>query len=100
MLSFLFFSMSRPFVFGSMAAYIGRIFGFKNFGKLYGLARISGSLATAMNYPLSRFAEESCGGNYYWVNLGFLCLEALMFSFPIYLCTHVFSGFVFRPAFE
>lgn len=80
-----------------MAAYVGRIFGFQNFGKLYGLARLSGSVATAMNYPLSRLAEGTFHGNYYLVNLGFLCMEAAMFVFPIYLCTVVFSGFLFRP---
>lgn len=93
------FAASRPFIFGAMAAYIGRLFGFKNFGKLYGLARFSGAIATAMTYPLAYIGEVMLEGNYFYVNLGFLLFEVLCFAFPIYLVYGVFSGFIFRPGY-
>eukprot|EP00897_Mesotaenium_endlicherianum_P001385 jgi/Mesen1/1274/ME000013S00764 len=96
---FVCYTISRAFTFGALAAYIARLFGFANFGKLYGFARLSGAIATILSYPLANLAETSYGGNYFYVNLGFIVVEVLLCLFPVYLVKYVFSGFFFRPGY-
>jgi hypothetical protein len=96
-LSFALYAMVRPFLFGSMAAYIGRLFGFKNFGKLYGLMRVMGSLAVSLEYPLQLLSIHTFEGHYRYVNLGFVFIGILLFIYPVFLWKKVFYGNFLRP---
>ncbi|GAQ86927.1 major facilitator superfamily protein [Klebsormidium nitens] len=66
-LAFVLYAVFRPFLFGSMAAYIGRLFGFKNFGKLYGLMRVVGSVAVSLEYPLQLMTVHFFNGQYVYI---------------------------------
>eukprot|EP00271_Cylindrocystis_brebissonii_P013127 TRINITY_DN32732_c0_g1_i1.p1 TRINITY_DN32732_c0_g1~~TRINITY_DN32732_c0_g1_i1.p1 ORF type:complete len:522 (-),score=105.28 TRINITY_DN32732_c0_g1_i1:567-2132(-) len=97
-ISFVLYALVRPFIFGATAAFLGRVFGFSNFGRLFGVNRLGGALFTALQYPLTSLAERTFGGNYFFVNLGFLCTELfIMIAFPLYLWKVVFYGFLIRP---
>ena len=96
-ISFVLYAMVRPFVFGGMAAYLGQIFGFANFGKLYGLVRVTGAVAVAFEFLLEQITINYFGGDYLYVNLGFLGCGLALFIFPVYLWKHVFYGYFLRP---
>lgn len=99
--SFVLYALVRPFIFGATAAFIGRVFGFSNFGRLFGINRLSGAIATILQGPLMSLAEHTCGGNYAYVNIGFLVVEILIaLIYPYYLWKSVFYGFLFRPPAE
>lgn len=80
-----------------MAAYLGRLFGFRNFGKLFGIARLAGALSTSLISTLTEIAKHRFGGDYFWINVGFDVAGLLLFIFPIYLVHYVFYGFAIRP---
>lgn len=80
-----------------MAAYLGRLFGFRNFGKLFGIARLAGALSTSLISTLTEIAKHKFGGDYFWINVGFDVAGLLLFIFPVYLVHSVFYGFAIRP---
>ena len=96
-LAFILYAVFRPFLFGSMAAYIGRLFGFKNFGKLYGLMRVMGALAVSLEYPLQVLTVRYFSGEYVYINCGFIGVGVLMFLYPVFLWKKIFYGNFFRP---
>ncbi|CAI7932199.1 unnamed protein product [Closterium sp. NIES-54] len=54
LVAFLAFAIARAFIYSTMAAYVGTLFGFRNFGRLYGINRLGGAFLTLLQYPLMR----------------------------------------------
>ncbi|CAI7814688.1 unnamed protein product, partial [Closterium sp. NIES-54] len=52
LVSFTAYSIARAFIYSTMAALIASLFGFRNFGRLYGLTRFIGAFAALLQYPL------------------------------------------------
>lgn len=96
-ISFVLFAALRPFLFGSITAFLGRVFGFKNFGKLYGLKRIMGAIATFLGYPLQILTIHSLQNRYMYVNTGFVVIGFVFFTFPLFLWKRVFYNVFLRP---
>jgi hypothetical protein len=96
-IAFIAYSANRPYLFGAMSAYLGRLFGFRNFGKLFGIARLAGAISTSLTSTLTTLAKTQFGGDYFWVNVGFDVGGLLLFVFPFYLIHCVFYGFAIRP---
>lgn len=91
------FAALRPFLFGSITAFLGRVFGFKNFGQLYGLKRIMGALATFLGYPLQVLTIHALHNRYVYVNSSFMAIGVVFFAFPLYLWKKVFYNVFLRP---
>ncbi|CAI5530325.1 unnamed protein product [Closterium sp. Naga37s-1] len=97
LVSFTAYSIARAFIYSTMAALIASLFGFRNFGRLYGLTRFIGAFAALLQYPLMRYGEEAMGGDFTGMTAGFMACElALATLFPLYL-THCLFGFFWRP---
>ncbi|CAI5469123.1 unnamed protein product, partial [Closterium sp. Yama58-4] len=97
LLSFAAYSVARAFIYSTMAALIASLFGFRNFGRLYGLTRFIGAFAVLLQYPLMRYGEETMNGDFTGMTAGFMVCElALATLFPLYL-THCLFGFFWRP---
>ncbi|CAI5996280.1 unnamed protein product [Closterium sp. NIES-65] len=97
LLSFAAYSVARAFIYSTMAALIASLFGFRNFGRLYGLTRFIGAFAALLQYPLMRYGEEAMRGDFTGMTAGFMACElALATLFPLYL-THCLFGFFWRP---
>ncbi|CAI7770511.1 unnamed protein product [Closterium sp. NIES-53] len=58
LVAFLAFTIARAFIYSTMAAYVGTLFGFRNFGRLYGINRLGGAFLTLLQYPLMRAAPS------------------------------------------
>ncbi|CAI6004523.1 unnamed protein product [Closterium sp. NIES-64] len=96
-LHFAAYSVARAFIYSTMAALIASLFGFRNFGRLYGLTRFIGAFAALLQYPLMRYGEEAMRGDFTGMTAGFMACElALATLFPLYL-THCLFGFFWRP---
>ncbi|CAI5932391.1 unnamed protein product [Closterium sp. NIES-64] len=97
LLSFAAYSVARAFIYSTMAALIASLFGFRNFGRLYGLTRFIGAFAALLQYPLMRYGEEAMRGDFMGMTAGFMACElALATLFPLYL-TYCLFGFFWRP---
>eukprot|EP00897_Mesotaenium_endlicherianum_P004645 jgi/Mesen1/4208/ME000219S03330 len=95
---FAFFAFNRPCIFGAFSAYMADVFGFANFGKLYGLAQLGGAIVTPLQFLFVLLVENYLGGSYFWVNFSFfLAAVVFLLSFPYYVTTRVFSGFYVKP---
>eukprot|EP01094_Clydonella_sp_ATCC50884_P027109 TRINITY_DN7655_c0_g1_i1.p1 TRINITY_DN7655_c0_g1~~TRINITY_DN7655_c0_g1_i1.p1 ORF type:complete len:349 (+),score=129.29 TRINITY_DN7655_c0_g1_i1:115-1161(+) len=98
LITFTFFSMSRPFVFAAMSAMIAELFGFVNYGKLYGILRFFGAVCTLLQYPLTYLAVDVFNGDFMWTNVILLACSLLSFLFPLYLWRTLFYGNCIRPS--
>lgn len=97
---FLCFACNRPFIFGAYSNFVADVFGFRNFGKMYGSAQMLGAILTPLQFFLLKLVNSTLGGDFFWVNFGFLVAAAVMLlAWPYYIVTYVFSGFVCRPKF-
>ncbi|CAI7814690.1 unnamed protein product [Closterium sp. NIES-54] len=86
LVAFLAFAIARAFIYSTMAAYVGTLFGFRNFGRLYGINRLGGAFLTLLQYPLMSACESSMGAQFVLVNGVFLAIELMLTAtFPYYL---------------
>ncbi|CAI5474695.1 unnamed protein product [Closterium sp. Yama58-4] len=97
LVAFLAFAIARAFIYSTMATYIGTLFGFRNFGRLYGINRLGGAFLTLLQYPLTSACESSMGAQFVLVNGLFLAIELILTAtFPYYLSVAMY-GYFWRP---
>ncbi|GJP48684.1 hypothetical protein CLOM_g7968 [Closterium sp. NIES-68] len=97
LLGFTAYSIARAFIYSSMAALIAALFGFRNFGRLYGITRFIGAFAALLQYPLMSYGEVTMAGDFTVITAAFIACElAIAMLFPLYL-THTLFGFFWRP---
>ncbi|GJP48683.1 hypothetical protein CLOM_g7967 [Closterium sp. NIES-68] len=97
LVAFVAFAIARAFIYSTMAAYVGSLFGFRNFGRLYGINRLGGAFLTVLQYPLMSVCESSTGAQFVVVNGIFLIIELILTAtFPYYLSVAMYEYF-WRP---
>ena len=90
---------ARPLMYSAFATFVADVFGFSNFGKLYGLAQLGGLLVAPLNYGLAAGTMAYAGGQYLGADCLLLLLGLVVFTgFTVYLSMGVMSGFFIRPA--
>lgn len=83
--SIVIFSILRPLLYSAANDYCARVFGFRNFGKVYGTMILVAGLFNLLQYLLSYIATEVLNGNYQPINAVLVGLTTLTFIFPYYL---------------
>lgn len=87
-LTFLFFSIFRAFLFSVMAYFSVHRFGPINSGRLYGLTMSIAGTFNFINYPMVLVVNKYWGGDYFYYNL----IQFLLFA-PLLLVVH----FLLKP---
>eukprot|EP00271_Cylindrocystis_brebissonii_P019670 TRINITY_DN6117_c0_g1_i1.p1 TRINITY_DN6117_c0_g1~~TRINITY_DN6117_c0_g1_i1.p1 ORF type:complete len:629 (-),score=102.97 TRINITY_DN6117_c0_g1_i1:783-2669(-) len=100
-IGYFFFGLNRPLAFGSFTAYLAEVFGFRNFGRLFGVAQLTGSVATPIQYLLFFLVDaySTSTSAYLGVNVSLTLVSLILTALiPWYLTVYVFSNFFFRPS--
>lgn len=91
-------STSRPFMYSTITTYIAEVFGYSNFGKLFGLVQLGGLLVGPIQYALIISVHQFLKDDYFWINISLLLVGGFLFiAFIYYLVHSLFSGFFQRP---
>lgn len=88
LVTFLFFSFFRAFLFSVMAYFSVHRFGPINSGKLYGLTISVSGFFNFINYPMVLVVNKYWGGDYFYYNL----IQFMLFV-PLLMAVH----FLLRP---
>ncbi|KXS22198.1 hypothetical protein M427DRAFT_26825 [Gonapodya prolifera JEL478] len=75
----------RPFMYTTTIQFASQTFGFKSFGRVYGLQMFVASLCNFLQYFLSWVALDVMGGQFFWVNVFLSVLQTAVLAFPLYL---------------
>mmetsp|Transcript_18852 Transcript_18852/g.20983 ORF Transcript_18852/g.20983 Transcript_18852/m.20983 type:complete len:491 (-) Transcript_18852:7-1479(-) len=85
------FSTIRMYFFGVLANFISKVFGFRNFGRLYGVLGSINGIVSFLIYGVSALALNTFQGEFLVVNIiQVVCISLLSF-FPIFLFTAAHS---------
>lgn len=91
------FGVNRPFALGIFTTYLAEIFGFKNYGKLFGFAQLASSMVVPLQFFLIWLVHSVLQESYFGIDLGLIVVQVLFVCLvPYYLTSFVFSGFFFR----
>eukprot|EP00397_Hematodinium_sp_SG-2012_P040660 GEMP01044594.1.p1 GENE.GEMP01044594.1~~GEMP01044594.1.p1 ORF type:complete len:425 (+),score=49.72 GEMP01044594.1:297-1571(+) len=83
--SFVFFCYSRPMLYTMGAVQMSRTFGFKAFGRLYGLLFTISGLFCMIQYVLEYIVQHVFAGNYVLMNYLLIFLHITTLTLPWYL---------------
>jgi len=82
---FLLFSIYRPCLYSAATAYHSVIFGFENFGLLWGLTIFVSSLTNFLQYPISLLVNALLDGSYLIPNSILFILTVISYLFPCFI---------------
>jgi len=80
-LSFALFALVRPMFYSLSASSVGAVFGFRNFGKIFGLINTLAGFSNLIARPLNRVAEVH---GYTFTNMVVLCMQLPTIFTPMY----------------
>lgn len=83
--SFVIFSFSRPMFYTMGAVHVSRTFGFRTFGRLYGLLFTLSGLFSLCQYYLDYAVQREFHGDYKPIDYLLILPQLSTFSLPIYL---------------
>src|SRR3989338_1246118 len=83
--TFVLMAFFRAFLFGGMSSYIVIVFGFDNFGQLWGLITSSSGLLNFASVAIEWATLHSLAGNFFWPNAGMAAVSAVLIAFPIWI---------------
>jgi len=84
-LSIIIFVFMRPLLYTSGNDFSTKIFGFKTFGRVYGLMNLISSIVNFGQYAVEYFVVNVFNGQFIEINIAFTILTSLMFYLPFYL---------------
>ncbi|ORX78926.1 MFS general substrate transporter [Anaeromyces robustus] len=84
-LSILVFVFTRPLLYTSGNDFSTKTFGFKTFGRVYGLMNLISSLVNFGQYAVEYLVVNIFNGQFTEVNIAFTILTTIMFYLPYYL---------------
>lgn len=82
---FVLFAMARPMMYSMCATFIAQTFGFRKFGRLWGVAALVAAAFSTTQYGLTELIVHVLGGSFVAVNATFAVVCAALFVFPVYL---------------
>jgi len=83
--SILIFVFTRPLLYTSGNDFSTKIFGFKTFGRVYGLMNLISSIVNFGQYAVEYLVVNIFNGQFTEVNIAFTVLTSIMFYLPYYL---------------
>eukprot|EP00126_Sphaerothecum_destruens_P012345 Sdes_comp21171_c0_seq1m19838 len=84
-LSMVLFSILRPFLYTAGSFYVGHMFGYTNFGKIYGIMVFLTAIVNTSQYVLDTLVKYSFHNSFLVVNLLLTLLSFPVLYFPYYL---------------
>jgi len=95
--AFVIFAFFRAYLFSCMAHFVTDVFGFDNFGKLWGtIFTLSGILNFGI-VPMTMVVHNYLAGSYIWVNVICVMICGALFAFPVYLFSHRGEDRLWKP---
>ena len=83
--TFVLMAFFRAFLFGGMSSYVAIVFGFANFGQLWGLIMFSSGILNFGSVAIEFATLHALGGNFFWPNTAMALGSALLIVFPIWI---------------
>jgi len=80
-LSFMAVAVSRQFVYSTVFALTGNLFGFRHYGKHIGVINFVVAIIGVIQYPLISMTNRYADGDYIWANLFFIILTLPLFAY-------------------
>jgi len=84
-LGFILFSIVRAFYYSTLCTYLTEVFGWKNFGRLYGIAMFIGGLFGLLQYGIVEMTLRLFSGDFLPQTIIQLVIVTLMLLYPIRL---------------
>eukprot|EP01135_Chromosphaera_perkinsii_P011768 Nk52_evm14s2496 gene=Nk52_evmTU14s2496 len=81
------FAILRPFLYTAGSFYVGHMFGFGNFGKVYGFMVFITALVNTSQYGLDAMVKYTFDGSFFVVNVGLTVVGVLVLYFPYFLAS-------------
>ena len=78
-------TITRAFLYSAAGNLLGRAFGFKTFGKLYGIMMLCAGAVNFISIPLASLCINQLDGNFFYVNLSLLAFSASTFVLPVFM---------------